>query len=149
MGINDRDYMRHGYVPRRSRHKKSSGRSFPTPAHLWIGLGIALVGLLSVLFYKSERDAQGERDAQVESNSSKVVFPIDVNTCEPDHLIAVPHIGPALRDRIISNRPYRDVRELLRVPGIGETTLKRIADYVMVSPTVIDVTRDGPKQTQE
>ena len=53
---------------------------------------------------------------------------IDPNTADPAELDRLPGIGPALADRIVEERarePFRTVRDLQRVRGIGPAGLRR------------------------
>jgi competence protein ComEA len=61
---------------------------------------------------------------------------VDVNRAGPDELQALPGIGPALAERILTERRKRmftSVDDLLRVPGIGPATLERLRGRVQVS----------------
>ncbi len=61
---------------------------------------------------------------------------IDLNSADAWLLDALPGIGPSTAASIVDyrnkNGPFRMVRDLLRIPGIGEGTLQRINDYVTV-----------------
>ncbi len=62
---------------------------------------------------------------------------IDINRAEPWLLEALPGIGEVLAQRIVDyrsqNGPFRTIEELLKVSGIGETTLENIKDFITVS----------------
>jgi competence protein ComEA len=62
--------------------------------------------------------------------------PLDLNRATAAELEALPGIGPALAGRILEHRaaqgPFREVRGLLEVPGVGEKTLERFADRLVV-----------------
>ena len=47
-------------------------------------------------------------------------FKREINICTVDALLSVPGIGRILAERIINNRPYDTMEELLKVKGIGE-----------------------------
>jgi competence ComEA-like helix-hairpin-helix protein len=55
---------------------------------------------------------------------------IDPNTAGLSVLVGLPGVGPVLAGRIIEDRekngPFRRAEDLLRVPGIGRTTLERM-----------------------
>ncbi len=83
--------------------------------------------------------AQGEEAVTVSDRvpraaeeGAEVQFPVDVNTAPAEALEAIPGIGPAMAARIIEGRPYGAVDDLLRVRGIGPTTLEKIRPYVTV-----------------
>lgn len=59
---------------------------------------------------------------------------LDVNTADRDALIALPGIGPALADRILAARPFRDLDDLQqRVRGFGPVLLERLAGRITVT----------------
>lgn len=58
--------------------------------------------------------------------------PLDLNSAEEEELQQLEGIGPSLAKRIVEGRPYRSVEDVLRVKGIGEVTLGRIAPYLRV-----------------
>ena len=51
---------------------------------------------------------------------------IDVNTASLQQLDEITGIGPVLAQRIIDARPFSSLDDLLKVSGIGETTLQKI-----------------------
>jgi len=52
---------------------------------------------------------------------------VNVNTASAAQLEAIDGIGPSLSSRLISARPFSGPRDLLRVNGIGEQTLAKLA----------------------
>jgi len=62
--------------------------------------------------------------------------PIDINRATAADLDALPGVGPALAARIVAwraaNGPFRAVDDLLGVAGIGERTLERLREGVVV-----------------
>ena len=61
---------------------------------------------------------------------------VDVNTADAPELERLPHIGPALAERIIAYRdahgPFLTMEDLLRVRGLGTATLEALRDRVTV-----------------
>ncbi|HEU5179265.1 MAG TPA: helix-hairpin-helix domain-containing protein [Candidatus Polarisedimenticolia bacterium] len=61
---------------------------------------------------------------------------LNINAASADDLATLPGIGPSYAKRIIEyrekNGPFKRVEDLLNVQGIGEKTLERIRDRVMV-----------------
>jgi competence protein ComEA len=66
---------------------------------------------------------------------------IDPNTAEAAALAALPSIGPKLAQRIVEEReafrnanpgvlPYRSLKDLARVRGIGEATMSNLEPYL-------------------
>lgn len=62
--------------------------------------------------------------------------PVRLNSASRERLQALDGIGPALSERIVqyrSERPFRQVRELRRVRGIGPKTLADLRPVVTVA----------------
>ncbi len=57
---------------------------------------------------------------------------LDLNAATTSELRLLPRVGPVLAERIAEHRPYRDVADLARVPGIGQKTLARLRSWVKV-----------------
>ncbi|MFA7459441.1 MAG: ComEA family DNA-binding protein [Trueperaceae bacterium] len=55
---------------------------------------------------------------------------VSVNSAPADLLQSLPGVGPAIAQRIIENRPYSRIDDLLNVPGIGPRTLERLRPQV-------------------
>lgn len=64
------------------------------------------------------------------------VWQVNINTASPETLTALPGIGEALAERIVSyreeNGPFAAPEELTRVSGIGEKTFANLKDYITV-----------------
>ncbi len=59
---------------------------------------------------------------------------VPVNRATQAELEALPGIGPTLAQRIIAGRPYRSLKDLDRVKGIGPKTLEKLGKWLEVSP---------------
>ncbi len=61
---------------------------------------------------------------------------LNLNAASADDLATLPGIGPSYAKRIVEyrekNGPFKRVEDLLNVQGIGEKTLDRLRDRVMV-----------------
>ena len=61
---------------------------------------------------------------------------VNVNTATKEELCTLDGIGEVLAQRILEDReangPYRSVEDLLRVKGIGEKTLEKIRDDIIL-----------------
>jgi competence protein ComEA len=71
-----------------------------------------------------------------EPNAAGPSEPIDLNSADLTALDALPGVGPATARAILEERTrrggFRSVRDLLRVPGIGEGRFARLKDRVRV-----------------
>lgn len=110
-------------------------RSISSPIVGWISLaGLALL-LAGVQAWQRIRPTEF-----IQSNR----FRVDVNTASQAELMALPELGPQTAKSIVEYRdlhgPFQTVDQLLRVPGIGNATLKQIRSMVTVDPPVQDDT---------
>lgn len=61
-------------------------------------------------------------------------LPISLNKASLKDLVAVPRIGPKLAHKMIENRPYQQLDDLLKLPGIGRKRLAQIRTYLTIKP---------------
>lgn len=70
------------------------------------------------------------------NNSSSVSFPINLNTCTAEELMAIDHVGETRANAIIAYREhlggYTSVDQLKNISGIGDSVYESIAPYVTV-----------------
>ncbi len=57
---------------------------------------------------------------------------VDINKAPTNELIEVRGIGQSLAQRIIDNRPFSDLHDLVKVPGINEIKLASLVPYLTV-----------------
>jgi hypothetical protein len=119
MGLQDREYMRRG--SRLSTPFRPNWRTWLFAAGSVIAVASAAVWLLrDVRYLVSEpRPAKGS-------------LIVNINTGTQAELETVPGIGPTRAAQIIAGRPYRSVDELIRIAGIGSTTLNDMRPFVTV-----------------
>ncbi len=55
---------------------------------------------------------------------------VSLNSAPLEALQTLPGVGPAIAARIVAHRPFARVDDLLRVPGIGPSTLERLRPLV-------------------
>lgn len=70
-----------------------------------------------------------------QSSSAPTEGVVNVNTATVEQLTLLPGIGPSRAEAIVEarqRRPFRAVQDLLRVRGIGRSTLLRLRPYLTV-----------------
>lgn len=55
---------------------------------------------------------------------------VSLNSSSPAELDTLPGVGPVIAARIVENRPYARLEDLLKVPGIGPRTFERLSALV-------------------
>lgn len=86
---------------------------------------------------RSAEAASATIRAGAEKQTARTEQPIDLNTASREALMRVPGIGAKRADRIIelrSRRPFRRVRELTRVKGIGPKLYERMQHHFKIEP---------------
>ncbi len=74
---------------------------------------------------------------------------LDVNRCTTSELTDLPGIGPSLAGRIVAERPYSTLADLVRVPGIGEALVNTIEKRAEALPLeVLDVNQAARSELQ-
>ena len=71
------------------------------------------------------------------SSDSEEILPIKINTATSDELQKIPGIGPVTAQKIIDFREEQgtivEFSDLLAIDGIGEKTVKTIAEYCIIN----------------
>lgn len=55
---------------------------------------------------------------------------ISISSASKSELETLPGIGSSTADKIINNRPYKKIEDLLNVSGIGDSKFNQIRDFV-------------------
>lgn len=77
---------------------------------------------------------------------------IDINHASAEQITSLKGIGPSLAQKIIANRPYQKLDELVRVPGINQVKLAALLPHIALSKTKAAkpaATEPTPKETVE
>lgn len=69
------------------------------------------------------------------TGAAKLIYgqKINPNTAARDQLMLLPSIGEVTANRMIKSRPFKKVNDLLKIEGIGEKTLERLAPFLDLS----------------
>jgi len=84
-----------------------------------------------------------------------VRFPLNINQASEKELQALPRIGPQMARRIVEYRtknPFKNIRDLLSVKGIGEKTMDKLRPLVTVSDSTTvgsPKSHSTPEKTQK
>jgi len=79
---------------------------------------------------REERELAAFKDqAQAQQRREK----IDLNRATAEVLQSLNGIGPSLSEKIIGGRPYKNIDDLIKVKGIGKSTLEKLRPFLVVS----------------
>lgn len=63
--------------------------------------------------------------------------PVDINNSTREELKLLHGIGDGLSHLIVLNRPYKEIDDLLKIKGLGATTVARLRPYLTVRETIV------------
>lgn len=78
--------------------------------------------------FEGESGSVSQSGAQVAGQQSK----ININTASQSELEALSGIGPVTASKIISDRPYQSIDELLNKKVVGKSVFEKIRDQIAV-----------------
>ena len=81
-----------------------------------------------------ERDEERELQAALGKGELPVDFTVEINSAPRSDLMRLPGVGETLADRIIENRPYTRLTDLLEVDGIGPATYRALKPMLRLEP---------------
>jgi competence protein ComEA len=70
---------------------------------------------------------------------------VDVNSADVDTLQTLPGIGPAMAERIVEGRPYKNLDDLGRVKGLSQSKLDELKNQVTFGKTTAKQTTGQKK----
>jgi len=79
-------------------------------------------------------NGSSQETTEKSDNTDTALELIEINQAGVQKLQELPGIGPVLSQRIIENRPYRDLTELVLVRGISTRILENLLPYVYLEP---------------
>jgi endonuclease YncB( thermonuclease family) len=81
------------------------------------------------------REARRAEDRKLrEAFGLRAGEPLDPNTASVDEIMLLPGVGQVLAERIVEGRPYAQLEDLRRIPGIGAKAFDRIKDSLQIAP---------------
>jgi len=101
--------------------------------------------LLAVNSTTLAKDQDTKKSDKAAKTSAKTK--INVNTADSATLQTLPGVGPSIAADIIAARPFKNVSELEKVPGIGKERLKDIRPLVSVKDAKANVGAAGSSTT--
>lgn len=75
---------------------------------------------------------QGKTTQEVGSDSSQVNGKVNINTATQAELEALPGIGPVTASKIISDRPFQAVEDLLNKKTVSKAVFEKIKEQLVV-----------------
>src|SRR5690242_16754956 len=118
MGIEDRDYM---------KASASSGKTKILGMAPWqfilclVVIGGVAAWKLGALDHFIKPAKEGKHQKQ---KAAKPTSPVNINTATLEELKALPDVDGKIAEDIIKKRPYKDLKDILEVKGIGEKKLE-------------------------
>ncbi len=86
-----------------------------------------------------QRSSASLPDSAAISADDLEVFPIDLNNATQEELLHLPGIGPSKAADILAyrqqNGPFLRPEDIMKVPGIGDSTFDQIREFIIVSET--------------
>lgn len=74
---------------------------------------------------------------------------IDINKASAEELTQIKHVGPSFAEKIIENRPYRDIYELSTVLGLGKKRMNEIFEQDLIYASNVRRPREVKKEIPE
>ncbi|OGY23252.1 MAG: hypothetical protein A2172_02675 [Candidatus Woykebacteria bacterium RBG_13_40_15] len=99
------------------------------------GLAFIGVGLSAGKLFSNNSEPQfiaGEKSQTQATNNvqAEISDKININTATEKELDSLPGIGPVRAEKIIENRPYESIEDLLNKKVLGEATFENIKDKI-------------------
>ena len=96
-----------------------------TPA-MGIAAAVLVAGFFGAKYLRSVDGANGNATRAEGQGALRV----NLNTATLAELESIPGIGAMLAQQIVANRPYASVDDLLKIRGLGESSLATLRPYV-------------------
>lgn len=73
---------------------------------------------------------RNQQGGAAEPLSEGTLLLVNINTATDRELRMIPGVGPQMSERIIENRPYASVWDLMKLQGMGKQRIERIGIYI-------------------
>jgi competence protein ComEA len=117
-----------GISPNADRQKVAQTLNLAAPLTDGAKLYIPIVGEQMVTSSGGSENSSAASQSTLGSTTAL----ININTAETSALEELPGVGEVTAGKIIENRPYASVEELLEKKAVGEATFEKIKDQVSV-----------------
>lgn len=96
-------------------------------AETLLGLGVLSESLGQSGEFPSQDDENSEPELDTEAPTL-----LDLNTADVDKLVALPHIGPAIAEKLIQARPFESLEDAQTASGLSKSKWSDLASLVGV-----------------
>jgi DNA uptake protein ComE-like DNA-binding protein len=93
------------------------------------GSGFVVLAIIAALAAATPSMAAGTASQPTATKAAADL--LDINSCSKEQLMALPGIGEAYAQKIVSNRPYKGKDELVQKKLIPEATYKKISGKII------------------
>lgn len=95
---------------------------------LAVALALAFAGSAQTA---KKAPAKKEAPAAAEKATTAKTAPVDINTATADELKAIPGIGDAYAEKIISGRPYKAKNELVQKKILPQAVYNKVKNHII------------------
>ncbi len=101
---------------------------------IYFAVALAII-VVTLPFVPQRTNSTLPEKPKTERSSISTTIIVDINKASIKELESLPHIGPAIAQKIIDYRsktPFESISDIMKVKGIGEKTFDRIKDRIIV-----------------
>ena len=74
----------------------------------------------------------GATNNNAEHLSDGTILLVNLNTATERELRMLPGVGPVMATRMVNNRPYKSIWDILKLDGVGKQRIEKLAPYITV-----------------
>jgi len=117
----------------------------PVPRRTQLAAFLLLLAVVGLIGWRWYADHYGTRPTELQRD---VTHRVDLNRATRTELMAIPGVGPALAEKIVSHREgqgkFSRVEDLTHVHGIGDATMNKLRPWLTVDPIDADAASKEP-----